>query len=123
MKLDKNKQSKNVEDRSQESSTTAFKTDRTKNPAYLRVKEQREKEYAQYGKEVIKKTLSDKGNPFRKMIKHMDKPQPKPKKHADIPIPTERPDPSKPYEHPKVFTELKGNYNSQVTPGEWKEKK
>lgn len=122
MKLDKSKQSKNVEDRTQESSTTAFKTDRTKNPAYLRVKEQREEEYYEYGKEVIKKTMDNKKSPFRKMLKDMDKPLPKTKKHADIPIPTERPDPSKPYTKPTVFTNLTG-YDSQVTPGEWKEKK
>lgn len=122
MKLDKSKQSKNVEDRTQESSTTAFKTDRTKNPAYLRVKEQREEEYYEYGKEVIKKTMDNKKSPFRKMLKDMDKPLPRTKKHADIPIPTERPDPSKPYTKPTVFTNLTG-YDSQVTPGEWKEKK
>ena len=116
MKLDKNKQSKNIEDRRGESSATAFKTDRTKNPAYLRVKDQREGEYIEYGEKVIKDTMSNKEHPLRKALKGMDKPQPKAKSSAEIPIPTPRPDPSKPYERPKVWTE---GYNSQVTPGKW----
>lgn len=122
MKLDKSRKSKNVEDRSRDTSTTAFKTDPDKNPALLRIKQQREKEYTDYGEKVIKQTMSDKNNPFRKTLKHMDKPQSEPHPNSDIPIPTARPDPSVPYKRPKIFTNLTG-YNSQVTPGEWKEKK
>lgn len=122
MKLDKSRQSVNIEDQRGNSSASAFKTDRTKNPAILRVKEQRRKELEEYGEKAVKQTMDNKNSPFRKILKDMDKPLPHVKKHADIPIPTERPDPSKPYTKPTIFTNLTG-YNSQVTPGDWKEKK
>lgn len=48
------------------------------------------------------KRLGDK-NPMAKALKGMDKPF-KRDKNAAIPIPTERPDPKKPYKKPTVFT-------------------
>jgi hypothetical protein len=122
MKLDKSHQSKNVEDRSKDTSAGAFKSNPHKNPALVRVDLQRRKEFQEFGKEKIKDTLDNKKSPFRKMLKNMDKPIPPLNPNDKTPIPTERPDPSKPYTKPTVFTNLKG-YTSQVTPGDWKEKK
>lgn len=60
--------------------------------------------YDEWGSQRIKATLQTKNSPFTPMLKGMDKPSPKQSANAKIPIPTERPDPTKPYTKPKVFT-------------------
>jgi len=54
------------------------------------------------GMQTLKKAVKSK-NAFSDMIKSMDKTPVKKVKGANIPIPTPRPDPSKPYKKPTVF--------------------
>lgn len=118
------KQSINVEDQRGNSSATAFKSNPKVNPALVRVKKEREQEYADESNGAIANTMAG-NSPFKDMLKDMSKPLPKQSSNASIPIPTARPDPSQPYGpngKPKVFTNLTG-YTSQVTPGDFQELK
>lgn len=56
------------------------------------------------GKQRVKATMANRGNPFAKMLKSMDSFKPNKNPLAAIPIPTPRPDPSKPYKKPTVLT-------------------
>lgn len=98
MRLDKSRRSKNVEDRTRDTSATAFKSNPKKNPAIQRVIAARNKEYDEFGRGAIKKTKKTSAT-FKDMHKGMDKAFKKakrnPRKNTRTPIPTPRPDPRK----------------------------
>lgn len=100
--------STNVQDKSRETSHKAPHRNPDTNPFLQRFLSDDAKAYQKAGDKVIKKTMADKGNPFRDALKGMDKSaikfrasQKAEKAARKIPIPTPRPDNSKPL--PKVF--------------------
>lgn len=107
MKLNKSRRSKNVEDRSRESSGPA---PRGGNPrkSYAAAEMKERIKYQDWGTAKIRETMADKDNLFRPMITKMDhqirEAKLRPRKNTKIPVPTARPDPKKPYKRPTVFT-------------------
>lgn len=105
-KLDK--QSTNIEDRRGDTSVNAPH----RNPASMRAVNLSRTNEIKAAEERDRQRIKDLGekNPMRDSLKGMDTQYRKALKHPDkrkpIPIPTERPDPSKPYKRPTVFTYL-----------------
>jgi hypothetical protein len=100
--------SKNVEDRTGDTSVYAPH----RNPASMRAVSLSRTNEIKAAEERDLQRIKDLGekNPLRDSLKGMDTEYRKALKHPDkskpIPIPTERPDPSKPYKRPTVFTSL-----------------
>jgi hypothetical protein len=111
--------SKNVEDRSSDTSSYAPH----RNPAENKIaNESRAKEVAalaRKGREDVKDW--GKKNPAYDALKAMDDWESKPEKDANVPIPTERPDPNAPYVKPTVMLP-RDDKGGMLRPGSGKEK-
>lgn len=94
MKLEGRRKSTNVQDRTRDTSAVAPHRNPDTNPFLKRYEQETAREFKKYGERTISKTMADKGNPFRKMLKGMDKEfaqsQVSPRK-SKIPTPTPRP--------------------------------
>jgi hypothetical protein len=93
--------SKNVEDRSGDTSVYAPH----RNPAENKIANESRKRETEA---LAKKTREDvekmgKKNPFYDTLQAMENWKPERRKNANIPIPSERPDPSEPYTKPTVM--------------------